>query len=297
MFENLATPLTRVILVPFRPRCSVPILELLLVGCAVFLPMGCCVAFSFFRCVLWFVRMWWDRTSNLAMPFFLKIWQFCRDGFLLMSFFDEVLIDWELCGKWTWWGCCFRCYGFEYAWDLIVIESAFLLTVISLTRIVFRTAILNKEWCVIPVYLIFKCPFSFYQAWTASWLIRGCGISFEPIRHLSSFRFYHAYDNYMTHAFPVSCCSFPIFGDRGTAIWAFCWMMLLFFSQHDELKPLTKTFTDSLSELGNLKVITDWLCNWGINQFQMLGDNSSSRCFLFSLSTYHKTTMDPPLRW
>ncbi|URE43657.1 alpha-mannosidase I [Musa troglodytarum] len=39
-------------------------------------------------------------------------------------------------------------------------------------------------------------------------------------------RFYHAYENYMVHAFP-----------------------------HDELKPLTKTFTDSLSELGNLKVL------------------------------------------
>ncbi|KAI3685178.1 hypothetical protein L6452_34414 [Arctium lappa] len=37
--------------------------------------------------------------------------------------------------------------------------------------------------------------------------------------------FYHAYDNYMTYAFP-----------------------------HDELKPITKTFTDSLSELGNLKL-------------------------------------------
>ncbi|KAA8542625.1 hypothetical protein F0562_023777 [Nyssa sinensis] len=37
--------------------------------------------------------------------------------------------------------------------------------------------------------------------------------------------FYHAYENYMTYAFP-----------------------------HDELKPLTKTFTDSLSELGNLKL-------------------------------------------
>ncbi|XP_059441472.1 alpha-mannosidase I MNS5 [Corylus avellana] len=36
--------------------------------------------------------------------------------------------------------------------------------------------------------------------------------------------FYHAYDNYLTYAFP-----------------------------HDELKPLTKSFTDSLSELGNLK--------------------------------------------
>lgn len=38
--------------------------------------------------------------------------------------------------------------------------------------------------------------------------------------------FYHAYDNYMTYAFP-----------------------------HDELKPLTKSFTDSLSELGNLNVL------------------------------------------
>ncbi|CAI9757476.1 unnamed protein product [Fraxinus pennsylvanica] len=37
--------------------------------------------------------------------------------------------------------------------------------------------------------------------------------------------FYHAYDNYIMHAFP-----------------------------HDELKPLTKTYTDSLSELGNLKL-------------------------------------------
>ncbi|KAG6754037.1 hypothetical protein POTOM_042045 [Populus tomentosa] len=37
--------------------------------------------------------------------------------------------------------------------------------------------------------------------------------------------FYHAYENYMTHAFP-----------------------------HDELKPLTRSFTDSLSELGNLKL-------------------------------------------
>ncbi|KAK2663817.1 hypothetical protein Ddye_002391 [Dipteronia dyeriana] len=36
--------------------------------------------------------------------------------------------------------------------------------------------------------------------------------------------FYLAYENYLTHAFP-----------------------------HDELKPLSKSFTDSLSELGNLK--------------------------------------------
>ncbi|KAB1202467.1 putative alpha-mannosidase I MNS5 [Morella rubra] len=38
-------------------------------------------------------------------------------------------------------------------------------------------------------------------------------------------RFYHAYENYLSYAFP-----------------------------HDELKPLTKSFTDSLSELGNLKL-------------------------------------------
>ncbi|WRX17031.1 Glycoside hydrolase family 47 - like 1 [Theobroma cacao] len=43
----------------------------------------------------------------------------------------------------------------------------------------------------------------------------------EKVREM----FYHAYENYMTHAFP-----------------------------HDELKPLTKSFTDSLSELGNLKL-------------------------------------------
>ncbi|KAF4390956.1 hypothetical protein G4B88_030634, partial [Cannabis sativa] len=43
----------------------------------------------------------------------------------------------------------------------------------------------------------------------------------EKVRRM----FYHAYDNYMNHAFP-----------------------------HDELKPLTKTFTDSLSELGNLRL-------------------------------------------
>ncbi|KAK7389030.1 hypothetical protein VNO78_23861 [Psophocarpus tetragonolobus] len=43
----------------------------------------------------------------------------------------------------------------------------------------------------------------------------------EKVRNM----FYHAYDNYMTYAFP-----------------------------HDELKPLTKTFTNSLSELGNLKL-------------------------------------------
>lgn len=43
----------------------------------------------------------------------------------------------------------------------------------------------------------------------------------EKVREM----FYHAYENYMKHAFP-----------------------------HDELKPLTQSFTDSLSELGNLKL-------------------------------------------
>ncbi|KAL5974276.1 Alpha-mannosidase I mns5 [Asimina triloba] len=46
--------------------------------------------------------------------------------------------------------------------------------------------------------------------------------------------FYHAYDNYIAHAFPrvVDC----------TVL------------QYDELKPLTKSYTNSLSELGNLKL-------------------------------------------
>lgn len=45
------------------------------------------------------------------------------------------------------------------------------------------------------------------------------------LREMVRKMFYHAYDNYITHAFP-----------------------------HDELRPLTKTYTDSLSELGNLKL-------------------------------------------
>jgi len=43
--------------------------------------------------------------------------------------------------------------------------------------------------------------------------------------------------------------------------------------QHDELKPLTKTFTDSLSELVNLKVIILLLENFSDNGLQM--DNLS----------------------
>jgi len=41
------------------------------------------------------------------------------------------------------------------------------------------------------------------------------------------------------------------------------------FQQHDELKPLTKSFTDSLSELGNLKL--EHLCTSSysiINDFE-----------------------------
>ena len=34
-----------------------------------------------------------------------------------------------------------------------------------------------------------------------------------------------------------------------------CNVMIGIFLQHDELKPISKTFTNSLSELGNLKVI------------------------------------------
>lgn len=45
------------------------------------------------------------------------------------------------------------------------------------------------------------------------------------MRHKVRTMFYHAYEHYITDAFP-----------------------------HDELKPLTKSFTDSLSELGNLKL-------------------------------------------
>ncbi|KAK9995813.1 hypothetical protein SO802_020499 [Lithocarpus litseifolius] len=53
------------------------------------------------------------------------------------------------------------------------------------------------------------------------WAAKKRHVMKEKVRKM----FYHAYDNYMTHAFP-----------------------------HDELKPLTKSFTDSLSELGNLRL-------------------------------------------
>lgn len=62
-----------------------------------------------------------------------------------------------------------------------------------------------------------------------------CCSSSDPDSHLANKKkvlkekvrqmFYHAYDNYMRYAFP-----------------------------HDELKPISKTFTDSFSELGNLKL-------------------------------------------
>uniref|UniRef100_A0A2N9FLF9 alpha-1,2-Mannosidase n=1 Tax=Fagus sylvatica TaxID=28930 RepID=A0A2N9FLF9_FAGSY len=53
------------------------------------------------------------------------------------------------------------------------------------------------------------------------WGVKKRHVMREKVRKM----FYHAYDNYMNYAFP-----------------------------HDELKPITKSFTDSLSELGNLKL-------------------------------------------
>ena len=61
----------------------------------------------------------------------------------------------------------------------------------------------------------------------------------------------------MAYAFPV--CSSAILGIlEQNSVYLF--MANLMFSvlipfQHDELKPLTKGFTDSLSELGNLNVL------------------------------------------
>lgn len=55
----------------------------------------------------------------------------------------------------------------------------------------------------------------------------------------------------MAHAFPVSYCySLLLFIN----VFPLCNFLTSVFLQHDELKPLTKTFTNSLSELGNLKV-------------------------------------------
>ncbi|KAL4633973.1 hypothetical protein ACB092_04G162900 [Castanea dentata] len=83
-------------------------------------------------------------------------------------------------------------------------------------------------------------PREFIVAWMLVFLVilpnifNPCSCQLEPRwaakkRHVMREKvrkmFYHAYDNYMTHAFP-----------------------------HDELKPLTKSFTDSLSELGNLRL-------------------------------------------
>ncbi|KAJ4813916.1 hypothetical protein LUZ62_026482 [Rhynchospora pubera] len=75
-------------------------------------------------------------------------------------------------------------------------------------------------------------------------------IAFSPAKKLHMrdkvrSMFYHAYDNYMAHAFP-----------------------------HDELKPLTNNFTDSLSELGNLNL-----------QFLPQNYNGSALSLIESLST------------
>lgn len=59
----------------------------------------------------------------------------------------------------------------------------------------------------------------------------------------------------MTYAFPVSIRP-PI--NKFITYYFFQKRILTLFMvlQHDELKPISKTFTDSLSELGNLKVVT-----------------------------------------
>jgi hypothetical protein len=61
----------------------------------------------------------------------------------------------------------------------------------------------------------------------------------------------------MAYAFPV-CSSFIDHLNFFNKVFLMKWykLMLLFDTfQHDELKPLTRSFTDSLSELGNLNVL------------------------------------------
>ncbi|XP_057806299.1 alpha-mannosidase I MNS5 isoform X1 [Salvia miltiorrhiza] len=82
--------------------------------------------------------------------------------------------------------------------------------------------LLGKRWAS---FLIFMAIFSTFYIEIASskpdpYAAKKKRMS-EKVRQM----FYHAYDNYMMYAFP-----------------------------HDELRPLTKSFTDSLSELGNLKL-------------------------------------------
>ncbi|KAL2935978.1 Alpha-mannosidase I MNS5 [Bienertia sinuspersici] len=77
-----------------------------------------------------------------------------------------------------------------------------------------------RTWVII-VFLVSATLLKLSLSDPDSHLLRKKVLMREKVRRM----FYHAYDNYMKYAFP-----------------------------HDELKPLTKTFTDSLSELGNLRL-------------------------------------------
>ncbi|XP_057517722.1 alpha-mannosidase I MNS5 isoform X4 [Amaranthus tricolor] len=77
-----------------------------------------------------------------------------------------------------------------------------------------------RSW-ILLLFLICTAVLNFSLSDPDSHLVRKKFLMKQKVRRM----FYHAYDNYMKYAFP-----------------------------HDELKPLTKTFTDSLSELGNLRL-------------------------------------------
>ncbi|XP_047972938.1 alpha-mannosidase I MNS5 isoform X2 [Salvia hispanica] len=82
--------------------------------------------------------------------------------------------------------------------------------------------LLGKRWAS---FLIFMLIFSTFYSQIASSKSDPYAAKKKRMSQKVRQMFYHAYDNYMTYAFP-----------------------------HDELKPLTKSFTNSLSELGNLKL-------------------------------------------
>lgn len=66
------------------------------------------------------------------------------------------------------------------------------------------------------------------------------------------------------------------------------------FLQHDELKPLTKSFTDSLSELGNLKV-NELTTIWE-HEKKIRNQIAEVTVWYCSLNTCLETTAAPPLR-
>ncbi|KAG6386152.1 hypothetical protein SASPL_155043 [Salvia splendens] len=82
--------------------------------------------------------------------------------------------------------------------------------------------LLGKRWASL---LIFMLIFSTFYSQISSSKSDPYAAKKKRMSQKVRQMFYHAYDNYMTYAFP-----------------------------HDELKPLTKSFTNSLSELGNLKL-------------------------------------------